>query len=211
MKAGIERRGDQEFRDSKMSITGEVTMTNHHTSVLCLIAVVLFGGLAVAQNSVKPVPECGNPQIQNDTLFIVNPCSITVNVTYTSSGDIWGGTLIGPGQQARTAYSGEAVNRVGGVHVYTCPGDGTPVQPVQPDGSAIISGYRGRVYGCHGSAQDQGGLNSNPRLGQTPQQQVQQSLSSPAPANPWNRVVITPAGSDGGATEQQRAASHRRR
>lgn len=169
-------------------------MKNHRTSVLGLIAIALFGGMAVAQNPVNPVPKCGNPQIQNDTLFIVNPCSITVNVTYTSSGDIWGGTLIGPGQSARTAYSGEHVNQVGGVHVYTCPGYETPVQP---DGIAIVDNYTGPEYGCHGSAQDQSGLNSNPQLGQTPQQQIQQSLSSPAPANPWNRVVITPAGSDG--------------
>jgi hypothetical protein len=173
-------------------------MKNHRTSVLGLIAVVLLTGMAAAQNSVTPVPQCGNPQIENDTLFIVNPCSFPVNVTFTSLGDVWGGMPIGPGQHARTGYSGEAVNRVGEVHVYTCPGYGTPVQP---DGSAIISGYTGRVYGCHGSGQNQSGLNLNPQVGQTPQQQVQQSLSSPAPANPWNRVVITPAGSDGGVQQ----------
>lgn len=169
-------------------------MKNHRTSVLGLIAVVLLTGMAAAQNSVTPVPQCSNQQIENDTLFIVNPCSFPVNVTFTSLGDVWGGMPIGPGQQAQTGYSGEAVSRVGGVHVYTCPGYGTPVQP---DGSAIISGYTGSVYGCHGSAQDERGLNSNVQPGQTPQQQVQQSLSSPAPANPWNRVVLTPAGSDG--------------
>jgi hypothetical protein len=169
-------------------------MKNHRTRVLGLIAVVLLTGMAAAQNSVTPVPHCGNPQIENDTLFIVNPCSFPVNVTFTSLGDVWGGMPIGPGQHARTGYSGEAVKRVGEIQVYTCPGNGTPVQP---DGSAIISGYTGRQYGCHGSAQDQSGLNSNPQLGQTPQQQVQQSLSNPAPANPWNSVVIAPAGSDG--------------
>lgn len=169
-------------------------MKNHRTSVLGLIAFALLGGMAVAQNSVNPVPRCVDLQIQNDTLFIVNSCDITVNVTYTSRGDIWGGMLISPGQSARTAYTGEHVSQVGGVHVYTCPGYGTPVQP---DGSAIISDYTGREYGCHGSAQDQSGQNSRSQLEQAPQQQVQLSLSSPAPTSPWNSVVITPAGSDG--------------
>ena len=151
-------------------------MKNHRTRVLGQIAVVLLTGMAAAQNSVTPVPHCGNPQIENDTLFIVNPCSFPVNVTFTSLGDVWGGMPIGPGQHARTGYSGEAVNRVGEVHVYTCPGNGTPVQP---DGSAIISGYTGRQYGCHGSAQDQSGLNSNPQLGQTHNSRF--SKASPVP------------------------------
>lgn len=167
-------------------------MKNYFTTVLCLIGAAVFCTTAVAQNSVTPVPNCGTPQIQNDTLVIVNRCSITVNVAFTSSGNLWGGTLIGPRQSARTAYSGEAVTSAGGVHVYTCPGYGTPVQP---DGSAIIGNYVGSRYGCHGSAQDESGLNSSLQLGQTPQGQVQQSLSHPVPTNPWSGVM-TPAGSD---------------
>ncbi len=40
-------------------------MKKSRTTVLCLIAVALFGGMAVAQDSVTPVSDCGNPQIQN--------------------------------------------------------------------------------------------------------------------------------------------------
>jgi hypothetical protein len=157
-------------------------MKNHVIDVLCLISLALLAGTAIAQDSVKPVPGCGAPQIQDGTLFIVNSCNITVSVTYTSLDDVWGGTLIGPGQSARTAYSAEAVNRVGGVHVYTCPGYGTPVQP---DGSPIMAGnYTGSVYGCHGSAQDESGLNS-----QMPSQQAQQSVST-VQAN----TLVIPAG-----------------
>jgi hypothetical protein len=168
-------------------------MKSHRTSVLSLIVPLLLAGMAVAQSSVTPVPGCGVPQIENDTLFIVNSCGITVSATYTSSGDIWGGTLIGPGQHARTGYSGEAVNRVGGVHVYTCPGYGTAVEP---DGSAIISGYTGREYGCHGSAQSQNLAQPGIQPGQSAQQQALQGVSNAVPANPWNRAVIIPTVSD---------------
>lgn len=148
-------------------------MKNHRISILGLIAFALLGGMAVAQNSVTPVPDCGIPQIQSDTVMIVNPCGITVNVTFTSSGEIWGGTLIGPGQSASTGQSTEALSSGGGLHVYTCPGYGTPVQP---DGSAIVNGnYTGLRYGCHGSAQDESGENSAPQLMPTPQPQVEQS------------------------------------
>jgi hypothetical protein len=168
-------------------------MKSHRTSVLSLIAPVLFAGMAVAQNSNNPVPQCGNPQIENDTLFIVNPCGIAVNVTFTSWGDVWGGMPIGPGERARTGYSGEAVRRVGGVHVYTCSGYGTPVQP---DGSPIISGYTGREYACHGSTQSQNQPQPDLQPGQSAQQQGQQGLSNPVPTNPWNKGVITPTASD---------------
>jgi hypothetical protein len=156
-----------------------------------LITAVLLTGLAVAQNSLTPIPECGVPEIKNDTLFIVNSCGVNVTSFYTSRGDVWGGTIIGPGQEHRTAYSGEAVNRVGGVSVYTCPGNGTPVQP---DGSPIID-YSGRVYGCHGSEGDQSAASG---LGRTiqpqpiPQPQIQQTFTNPAPSNPTDTVVIVP-------------------
>jgi hypothetical protein len=156
-----------------------------------LIAAVLLTGLAVAQNSLTPIPECGVPEIKNDTLFIVNSCGINVTSFYTSRGDVWGGTIIGPGQEHRTAYSGEAVNRVGGVSVYTCPGNGTPVQP---DGSPIID-YSGRVYGCHGSEGDQSaasGLGRSVQPQPIPQPQIQQTFTNPAPSNPMDRVVIIP-------------------
>jgi hypothetical protein len=168
-------------------------MKSHPTIVLSLIAPLLFAGMAVAQNPNTPVPQCGNPQIENDTLFIVNPCGFAVNVTFTSLGDVWGGMPIGPGQHAQTGYSGEAVNRVGGVHVYTCRGYGSPVQP---DGSPIISGYTGREYACHGSTLSQNQPQPDLQPGQSAPQQGQQGVSNPVPINPWNRRVITPTASD---------------
>jgi len=156
-----------------------------------LIAAVLLTGLAVAQNPLTPIPECGVPEIKNDTLFIVNSCGISVTSFYTSRGDVWGGTIIGPGQEHRTAYSGEAVNRVGGVSVYTCPVNGTPVQP---DGSPIID-YSGRVYGCHGSEGDQSdasGLGRTVQPQPIPQPQIQQTVTNPAPSVPSNTIVIIP-------------------
>ena len=170
-------------------LTGVQSKINHRTFVLSLSAVVLFAGIAAAQSSARPMPGCGNPQVENDTLFIVNPCSILVNVTFTSSGDVWGGTLIGAGQHARTGYSGEAVNRVGGVHVYTCSGYGTPVQP---DGSPINSGYTGQLYGCHGSGQDQSSLNPDLQLGHV-QELVQQTLPDHQAGNISNIVVPSPS------------------
>ena len=158
--------------------------------------------MAVAQNPDTPVPQCGHPQIENDTLFIVNPCGIAVNVTFTSLGDVWGGMPIGPGQHAQTGYSGEAVSRVGGVHVYTCAGYGTPVQP---DGSAIISGYTGREYACHGSTHSQNLSQPDFQPGQSAQQQAQQGLANPVPASQWNKTVITPVASD--AAVQQSGAT----
>ena len=155
-----------------------------------LIAAVLLTGMAVAQHSVSPVPDCGRAQYEDDTLIIVNPCSITVSVTYTSFGDVSGGTVIASGQSARTAYSREAVNRVGGVRVYTCPGNGTPVQP---DSSPIIGHYMGLEYGCHGPDQDENGRNQLKNTLQSQpsvQQQVQQSLPAPTP------ILITPSASD---------------
>jgi len=140
-----------------------------------LIAAVLLTGMAVAQHSVSPVPGCGRAQYEDGTLIIVNPCGMTVSVTYTSFGDVSGGTVIGPGQTHRTAWSGEAVARAGGVSVYTCPGNGTPVEP---DGTPIVNRYTGRPYACHGSEQDEN------------TQQVQQSLPAPTP------IVITPSASD---------------
>jgi hypothetical protein len=169
-------------------------MKSHRTSVLSLIAPLLFAGMAVAQNPDTPVPQCGNPQIENDTLFIVNSCGIAVNVTFTSQGEVWGGMPIGPGQHAQTGYSGEAVNRVGGVHVYTCRGYGSPVQP---DGSPIISGYTGREYGCHGSTQGQSQPQPDLQPVESAQQPGQQRASNPAPSNPWNGGFTTPTPSDG--------------
>jgi hypothetical protein len=157
-----------------------------------LIAAVLLTGLAVAQNSLTPVPECGVPEIKNDTLFIVNSCGINVTSFYTSRGDVWGGTIISPGQEHRTAYSGEAIARVGGVSVYTCPGNGTPVQP---DGSSIIGDYSGRAYACHGSEGDQSaasGLGRTVQPQPIPQPQIQRTYTNPAPSNPTDTVVIIP-------------------
>jgi hypothetical protein len=104
-----------------------------------LIAAVLLTGLAVAQNSLTPVPECGVPEIKNDTLFIVNSCGINVTSFYTSRGDVWGGTIISPGQEHRTAYSGEAIARVGGVSVYTCQATAHLCSPTAPRLSATIA------------------------------------------------------------------------
>jgi hypothetical protein len=63
--------------------------------------------------------------------------------------------------------------------------------------SAITgANYTGDMYGCHGSAQDESGLNSSLQPGQTAQRQVQQSFSGAAPSNPWNQTVMIPTGSD---------------
>jgi hypothetical protein len=174
-----------------------MNMKSFCTSSLWLITTVLLTGMVVAQNSsVKPVPDCGRPEIENGTLFIVNSCNITVSAVYTSSGDLWGGSLIGPGQHLRTAYSSEAVNRVRGVSVYTCPGYATPEEP---DGAPIINHYTGREYRCHGSERDQTTseqLNHALQPSQTLPQQVQQPFSNPTP-NPWSGTVTVPADSDG--------------
>jgi hypothetical protein len=153
-----------------------------------LIAAVLLTGIAVAQNSVSPVPNCGRAQYQDSTLSIVNPCSITVSVTYTSLGDVSGGTVIGPGQTQRTAYSAQAVAGAGGVHIYTCPGNGTPVEP---DGTPIGSHYTGLEYGCHGSASDEngGGNAQNSQIDQV-QQPVQKSFAYDVPSSPTPVVII---------------------
>jgi len=171
-------------------------MKSFRTSPLWLITTVLPTGMVVAQNpnSVKPVPDCSRPEIENSTLFIVNSCNITVSAVYTSSGDLWGGSLIGPGQHHRTGYSSQAVNRVGGVSVYTCPGYATPEEP---DGAPIINNYTGREYRCHGSERNQTASEQQNHALQpdpTSPQQVQQLFRNPTP-NPW--IVITPADSDG--------------
>jgi hypothetical protein len=97
---------------------------------------------------VDPVPQCGHPQIEANTLYIVNECSFTVDAIYTSQGDIWGETPLAPGEHHRTAYSADAVRNVGGVSVYTCPGSGTAVDPAgNPIG--LAPRYTGREYRCH--------------------------------------------------------------
>jgi hypothetical protein len=129
-------------------------MKNYRASAMYVFAAVLLTGMAVAQNAnfVRPVPQCGRPVLEDgDTLFIDNACGISVTVFYTSSGDIWGGKPLGPWEHGRTAYSGEAVRRVGGVHTYTCPGDATPVAL---DGGRILDHYAGQ-YRCSGSGQAQ--------------------------------------------------------
>lgn len=92
--------------------------------------------------------QCGHPQIEANTLYIVNQCGFTVDATYTSRGDIWGETPLAPGEHHRTAYSAVAVNNVGGVNVYTCPGSGTAVDP---SGTPVAPSpiYTGREYKCH--------------------------------------------------------------
>ncbi len=95
---------------------------------------------------VDPVSQCGHPQIEANTLYIVNQCGFTVDATYTSHGDIWGETPLAPGEHHRTAYSAVAVNNVGGVNVYTCPGSATPVDP---SGNPIMASYTAREYKCH--------------------------------------------------------------
>jgi hypothetical protein len=95
---------------------------------------------------VRPVPECGHAVNVNDTLVIENTCDIAVTIFYTSSGDISGGKPLGPGGHSNTAYSPEAVARVGGVEVYTCPGNSTPVGP---DGKPMSTHYKGGEYECH--------------------------------------------------------------
>jgi hypothetical protein len=94
---------------------------------------------------VRPVPECGRQEFKDNTLFIVNICDINVTVFYTSSGDVSGGMLLGPGEHGRTGFSSEAVQRVGGVDIYTCPGDATPLDL---NGRAMSTHYKG-AYLCH--------------------------------------------------------------
>jgi hypothetical protein len=94
---------------------------------------------------VRAVPECGHQEFRDNTLFIVNICSISVNVVFTSSGDVSGGMPLGPGEHGRTGFSREAAQRVGGVDVYTCPGDATPLDP---NGRALSIHYKGE-YLCH--------------------------------------------------------------
>jgi hypothetical protein len=94
---------------------------------------------------VRAVPECGRQEFRDNTLFIVNICSISVNVVFTSAGDVSGGMPLGPGEHGRTGFSSEAAQRVGGVDVFTCPGDATPLDP---NGRALSIHYRGE-YLCH--------------------------------------------------------------
>jgi len=94
---------------------------------------------------VRAVPECGRQEFRDNTLFIVNICSISVNVVFTSAGDVSGGMPLGPGEHGRTGFSSEAAQRVGGVDVFTCPGDATPLDP---NGRALSLHYRGE-YLCH--------------------------------------------------------------
>ena len=167
-------------------------MKTFHSGLSGLVAAVLLTGMAVAQTSIRPVPDCGRPEYLDSTLFIVNSCGLTVSVVYTSLGEVWGGTMIAAGRGDRTAYSREAVNNAGGVSVYTCPGNGTPVQP---DGTPIMAHYTGREYGCHGSAMDEVGASGLGRTVQPqliPQPQIQQTVTNPAPSVPSNTIVIIP-------------------
>jgi hypothetical protein len=94
---------------------------------------------------VRPVPECGRQEFRDNTLFIVNTCDINVTVFYTSSGDVSGGMPLGPGEHGRTGFSSEAAQHVGGVDIYTCPGDATPLDL---NGTAMSTHYKG-AYLCH--------------------------------------------------------------
>ena len=93
---------------------------------------------------VPTTPACARQDLENDTLFITNVCNSKVTMFYTSAGDVWGGAPLAIGERHRTAWSGEAVRRVGGITVYTCPGDTTPVDM---SGNAIMGHYKGD-YRC---------------------------------------------------------------
>jgi TonB family protein len=106
------------------------------------------GSQADGNDYTDTASQCGHPQIEANTLYIVNECGFQVDATYTSQGDIWGETPLGPGEHHRTAYSAAAVNNVGGVNVYTCPGSGTAVDPAgNPIG--LAPRYTAREYRCH--------------------------------------------------------------
>ncbi|MGH9481073.1 MAG: TonB family protein [Terriglobales bacterium] len=94
---------------------------------------------------VSGAPECGHAQIENGTLFMVNSCGSSVTICFTSAGTVWGELPVGPGGHGRTGFSGEAVARVGGVKVYTCPGLATPVDL---NGNGVLAHYNGE-YRCH--------------------------------------------------------------
>lgn len=95
---------------------------------------------------VNALPNCGQEVYENDgALAIENKCNVAVTVFYTSLGDVWGGKPLSPGEHSRTAYDRAAVVRAGGIEVYTCPGNSTPVQP---NGSELGYHYRGE-YKCH--------------------------------------------------------------
>lgn len=94
---------------------------------------------------VRAVPECGRQEFSDNTLFIVNICNISVNVVFTSSGEVSGGMPLGPGEHGRTGFSSETVQRVGGVDVFTCPGNASPLDL---NGRALSIHYKGE-YLCH--------------------------------------------------------------
>jgi hypothetical protein len=116
---------------------------------IALIALLLgsFITPTVAQNSkyVSPVPNCGGQSYERYLgLVIGNRCNIQVTITWTSPGDIWGTAHLGPGGSQGTNASAEHVQRAGGVDLYVCPGDSSPVDP---DDRFIGSHYRGE-YRC---------------------------------------------------------------
>ena len=87
---------------------------------------------------------------------------------------------LGPREHGRTAYSGEAVRRVGAVHTYACPGDATPVAL---DSGIILGHYTGE-YRCSGPGQAQNGDGRTNR-----NFEVRQNPSDAIPNDAWrNRV-----------------------
>jgi hypothetical protein len=115
-------------------------------AVLAALAFTSSSGAQTNSRFVRPVSNCARSGYEGDGAFMIeNVCNINIVVFYTSRGDIWGGMPIGPGSHSRTAYNGQAVERVGGVSIYACPEDSTPVRP---DGSEMGPHYTGREYTC---------------------------------------------------------------
>lgn len=96
---------------------------------------------------VRPVPGCGHYGYDgNNALFISNTCNIDITLAFSSAGEVWGSTSLGPGATQYTGFGHRDVDRSGGsVDVFSCPGNSTPEQL---DGTPIMGHYRGE-YRCH--------------------------------------------------------------
>jgi len=132
-----------------MSHTTEEVMkrTAYSLSLVCMSYLLMSVQSAVYAQSkyVRSVTECGHAVYDKDTLVVENSCDITVSITWTSSGNVWGTALnIGPGGHQSTGSSRDDVNEAGGVETFTCPGDSTPVTG---EGKPIGTHYKGR-YAC---------------------------------------------------------------
>ena len=125
---------------------GSVLLRVTFTILAVLLLFDYYNSKCGAQTSrfVTGVPDCGETTYESGNLFVVNVCDIDVYVHWTSDGNVWGGTNLGPHESQNTGESSEAVNRAGGVRLFTCPGNSTPEdtqgQPVGPH-------YRG-PYRC---------------------------------------------------------------